>query len=236
MLRWIWSQLIGIWHLLSGVGRVPLSQSELEDELLDTRRIVFAIQPVVTFVLIALTIVCWPQFAKGLLWAFACLAVGFVLGFLFGIPKVVQRESARTTGDGYHQRVNTNLEEISDWVTKIIVGLSIYQLDKVPERIDVLAVLFASSVHCDEKMRGVFGAAIVFFFVCGFLLGYLVTRLYFQGAFGRADRSVAPDEPKQKRRDRQKTGAPEDGHDDPKEETANVEPNQQGSPGPNTIT
>ncbi len=42
--------------------------------------------------------------------------------------------------------------------------------------------------------RGALGSAIVFFFVCGFLLGYLVTRLYLQGALGRADRAAVPDE------------------------------------------
>jgi hypothetical protein len=198
LLKWTMAQLLGLWKLIAGTTKMPLRQSELEDELLDTRRIVFAIQPVVTFGLLALIVVCGREFAKGLLWAFACLAVGFLLGFLFGIPKT-QRErsqSAKETNDGYRQIVNTNLEEISDWVTKIIVGLGIYQLAKVPGWVSGVGTLFALSVGSDEKNHGVFGGAIVFFVVCGFLLGYLVTRLYLQGALGRADRSAVPDERK----------------------------------------
>jgi hypothetical protein len=174
--------------------------------------------------LFALIITCGWHFAQGVVWAVACIAVGFFLGFLFGIPKVLQRErsqDSRTPKGNYHQKVNTNLEEISDWVTKIIVGLGIYQLAKVPNWIDGLATRFASSVGKDEETSGVFGAAIVFFLVCGFLLGYLVTRLYFQGAFGRADRAAAPDEgaarkeTEAERRGQQETGQEESTGDDP---------------------
>src|SRR5258708_114242 len=54
----------------------------------------------------------------------AALTSGAVFGFLFGIPRANQEE--KTTGltgefrDRLYQ-VNTNLEQISDWLTKIIV-------------------------------------------------------------------------------------------------------------------
>lgn len=64
------------------------------------------------------------------LWAMAYCAAGFLLGFLFGIPRVLQADAARQPGkdsglpsDEYTQRVNTSLEQISDWLTKIILGL-----------------------------------------------------------------------------------------------------------------
>jgi hypothetical protein len=197
-LVWLRSQLGSLGQFILGTCKTPSNANKLVDELEDARRIISSIRPFIVLGLVALIWTCGSKFASaGVVWAFACIAVGFFFGFLFGIPKVLQRDryqDAKALKGGYHQRVNTNLEEISDWVTKIIVGLGIYQLAKVPTWIDNLATLFASSVGSNEKMRGVFGAAIVCFLVCGFLLGYLVTRLYFQGAFGRADRAAAPDE------------------------------------------
>lgn len=82
--------------------------------------------------------------------AVASTAVGCFLGFLFGIPKSLQRpavgqpqpappapsdskdmaaagssSAARTTGPSFG--TNTSLEEISDWLTKIIIGLGLVQ-------------------------------------------------------------------------------------------------------------
>ncbi|MFZ0799420.1 MAG: hypothetical protein WCA13_11635 [Terriglobales bacterium] len=155
-------------------------------------------QPVILLGLLAVGIDCGKLAARGLILAAACLAAGFLAGFLFAIPKVLQgdRDQPPTPASGsadYRQRVNTNLEEISDWLTKIIVGLGLYELKRVPAWVGGLARAFASSFQQPDQEQGVFSAAIVFFLVCGFLLGYLVTRLYLQGALGRADTAAVPD-------------------------------------------
>jgi hypothetical protein len=49
----------------------------------------------------------------------ALFVAGCILGFLFGIPKVLKESSSSTVGSFSD---NANLEEISDWLTKIIVG------------------------------------------------------------------------------------------------------------------
>ncbi len=67
--------------------------------------------------------------ATAAMWAFACLCAGGFVGFLFGIPRFApqsERESAvaaraATRSGGWQS--NSNLVEISDWLTKIIVGL-----------------------------------------------------------------------------------------------------------------
>src|SRR5882762_1055624 len=65
--------------------------------------------------------------STSLLWALACFVSGAAVGFLFGIPKILQTANSiggsTTTATAYNQQVNTNLVEISDWLTKIIVGL-----------------------------------------------------------------------------------------------------------------
>jgi hypothetical protein len=72
--------------------------------------------------------------------AAAAAAVGALLGFLFGIPRSVQETgpaTAVTTPGAAEERiayergayeVNTNLEQISDWLTKILVGVGLIQL------------------------------------------------------------------------------------------------------------
>jgi hypothetical protein len=191
---WIGGLFRSLWHLL-----VPGAQgsSDVSDHLLDARRIIFVMQPIIVLGLIAVGIDCGKLAARGFILAVACLAAGFLAGFLFGIPRVLQGDrtlpNPASGGTAYRQRVNTNLEEISDWLTKIIVGLGLYELKRIPAWVGELARVFASSFQRPDQEEGVFGAAIVFFLVCGFLLGYLVTRLYLQGALGRADIAAVPD-------------------------------------------
>jgi hypothetical protein len=129
--------------------------------------------------------------------------MGFFLGFLFGIPKVLQGNRATTlkpstTSTPYGQRVNTNLEDISDWLTKIIVGLGIYELRRIPAWMGMLANYFATGHYLTGPLsfplESAFSAAIVFFTICGFLLGYLITRIYLQRALAHADKNAVPDD------------------------------------------
>ena len=143
--------------------------------------------------------------AVALLWAGACLISGCFIGFLFGIPRVVQTETdaagavkpastrsnsgdgaaGRSAGSGgYRQLVNTNLVEISDWLTKIIVGLGLVNLQKVPGLIDSAASVLGSELPGPAYAFST--ALIVAFSVLGFLMGYLYTRLFLAGAFYRA--------------------------------------------------
>jgi hypothetical protein len=192
---WIVGFFRSLWQIIvPGAG----GSSDAPDHLLDTRRIIFVMQPMILLGLVAVVVDCGRLAARGFILAVACLAAGFLAGFLFGIPKVVQGDRAQPPnlalgGAAYRQRVNTNLEEISDWLTKIIVGLGLYELKRIPAWVGVLARVFASSFQRPDQEQGFFGAAIVFFLICGFLLGYLVTRLYLQGALGRADLAAVPD-------------------------------------------
>jgi hypothetical protein len=97
-----------------------------------------------------------------LLWGFGWFAAAFVFGFLFGIPKVLQTASktagsdlketgspnVSSTGSGKSLllKVNTNLEEISDWLTKILVGATLTQLIKVPKLVESAASYMARGI------------------------------------------------------------------------------------------
>jgi hypothetical protein len=128
----------------------------------------------------------WAAVFTSLLWACAWLASGFLFGFLFGIPKVVQRASDASKVDqsSYRLGVNTNLEEISDWLTKILVGATLTQLVKVPGKIAAAAEFMARGLGGAGSTQ--FAASLLLYFsAVGFFAGYVLTRMFFQRAFGR---------------------------------------------------
>jgi|GEM_PF-2386991 hypothetical protein len=140
-----------------------------------------------------------------LLWAAAWFAVAFVFGFLFGIPKALQSSSKPTASgslidphasddtsgkDANQLKVNTNLEEISDWLTKILVGATLTQLIKIPGAIRNAADFMASTTGGTGPVP--FAAAILIYFsAIGFFAGYVLTRMFFSLAFSRFDRGLS---------------------------------------------
>jgi hypothetical protein len=82
---------------------------------------------------------------------------------------------------------STSLEQISDWLTKIIVGLGLTQLNNIPTELDHLARCVATGIRADDSNPGFALGIIVYFSVCGFLFGYLWGRLYMLGLFREAD-------------------------------------------------
>jgi hypothetical protein len=87
--------------------------------------------------------------------------------------------------------VNTNLEQISDWLTKIIVGVTLVEINPALARLGQAASLIAKSLGGEHQLS--FGYAIlVYFSTSGFLGSYLLTRLYLQLAFGRIGQSTVP--------------------------------------------
>lgn len=136
-----------------------------------------------------------------LLWALACFTVGAMIGFLFGIPRVLQQDGVAPIPPApgaapspiealnYSLKVNTNLEQISDWLTKIFVGLGLIQLQRVPEHLNRASTFVAYGLGTGSKFFA--GALIVYFSILGFLGFYLITRLYIAGALSRADQEAS---------------------------------------------
>jgi len=138
----------------------------------------------------------------GLLVAGAAAFVGGTLGFLFGIPRTLQRDgaganesnapgAAASASDqriGY--RANTNLEQISDWLTKILVGVGLTQIRELRSGLVSLAA-FASQGLGGQPYSQVFALALLSYYaVLGFLFGYLWTRLFLAGALRVADQEA----------------------------------------------
>jgi uncharacterized membrane protein (DUF485 family) len=124
-----------------------------------------------------------------LLIALSALVSGLLLGFLFGIPRALQQQSAITTGldSATNYAVNTNLEQISDWLTKILVGVGLIQFGRIGSQFGKLTTALGASIGTNPVGRLVAGTDIIFFVVWGFLLGYLLTRTYLTAAFRAFD-------------------------------------------------
>ncbi|MBW8811883.1 MAG: hypothetical protein JF588_00535 [Caulobacterales bacterium] len=103
----------------------------------------------------------------------ASWGAGSVLGFLFGVPRLRSQTGHQTlTGEQSQFTPNTNLEQISDWLTKIIVGATLVQLDAVLRRLQDTAVFIGESVG-SRGAAPVGGAVMIYFFTAGFMWGYL---------------------------------------------------------------
>ena len=135
-------------------------------------------------------------------WALSCLAAGGIIGFLFGIPRVLQDNNAavamtkngeekgdltKTAQSAYRMQVNTNLEQISDWLTKIIVGVGLIELRRLPGALTSLSLFLSGGIDSSSQTQVLASTIIVYFTMVGFLGTYLMTRIYLAQAFSRAD-------------------------------------------------
>ena len=136
----------------------------------------------------------------------ACGAVvGGLLGFLFGIPRFLQQQaapapvpepatadaSADSSASGGRSnrvdlaahnnfKVNTNLEEISDWLTKIIVGVSLIQARTIYNSYVNLINFVAAAAKDSGLVMPLIGVCTGFVLLAaitgGFLFFYMETR------------------------------------------------------------
>lgn len=157
--------------------------------------IIFYSLSVITLIGLILTSIWFQQYWNlGLMWGLACFLSGLLIGFIFGLPKIIQDNTSNHTNDNskdhYKQIVNKSLEEISDWLTKIIVGLGLVNLKKIPEYIQSLSIWITCHWEANCNVYSNYMAAeIIVFVILGFFFGYLGTRLIVSGMFKEADNS-----------------------------------------------
>jgi hypothetical protein len=134
----------------------------------------------------------WPSHSEGfsiagvgLLLAGGVFFLGGFLGFLFAIPHSPASGGPENTISQY--KPNTNLEQISDWLTKILVGVGLTQLIQLPAALQYFGVSIAPSLGGSPYGSILSIAILIFFSVDGFLVGYLWTRKYYANELQLAD-------------------------------------------------
>jgi hypothetical protein len=115
----------------------------------------------------------------------AATAVGAFVGFLFGIPKTLQ--SDRPGSEETRYVANTNLEQISDWLTKILVGVGLVQISAAPAALGHLARELGPMFGGVDTSPA-FGLSLaIYFTVAGFVVAYLWTRAVLQGVLSKRE-------------------------------------------------
>jgi hypothetical protein len=110
----------------------------------------------------------------------AFFAVGMTTGFIFAIPRASSRY------------VNSNLEVISDWLTKIIVGVGLTEMRSIPSGLRYLARFVAGGDQSSGQDQAFATFVMLYFFFGGFVAAYLETRVFLSGAFHRSDPLRSP--------------------------------------------
>jgi len=132
----------------------------------------------------------WEHLGNGLMLAGAAFFAGGLCGFLFGIPRTVQSGAGNQNNEDVDYRINTNLEQISDWLTKIIVGLTLVNLQNIPDFFGKLANDMKGGMGGSDSDVVFAGGIMVYFLILGFLAGYISTRTQISSLFSRADANL----------------------------------------------
>jgi hypothetical protein len=139
----------------------------------------------------------------GLLWCLSCITVGLLGGFLFAIPRVpasrrltdksnsddTSKSNDKSSREGGGLGINTNLEEISDWLTKILVGIGLVEAKTLKGYLKSVGHYIGQSLGSNGDVIAV--GLVVFSLCIGFLSGFLATRLFISPSLRRADADTA---------------------------------------------
>jgi tetratricopeptide (TPR) repeat protein len=127
----------------------------------------------------------WHFICFSFIFAAACYISGFFLGILFGIPK---RQNIDSKAD---YSLNNNLADISDWLTKIIIGLGLIELKKIPGYLSAAGDYVMNAIDSKQPSLKLFAiCCIVYFVVFGLYYGYCFMRLYLSGQIKEADNDL----------------------------------------------
>jgi hypothetical protein len=130
------------------------------------------------------------------------MVVGGLFGFLFGLPRTtttdgqvaVRTDAATTVSDMAGlptSHPSNNLEQVSDWLTKILIGIGLVQVGAIRDGLINIGSTVGTTV-----LTGVAGAAvvteltIVSFLIVGFLASFLWTRIRYPRIQSLADTGV----------------------------------------------
>lgn len=117
----------------------------------------------------------------GIILGIAAFVSSFFMGTLFGMPK-------RNNQKESDYSLNNSLVEISDWLTKIIVGLGLVNLKQIPGYLVSLGEYVRTSSKYDGQLLNIYSIGIVIYFgFLGLYIGYNYMRLVLSNKYKYAD-------------------------------------------------
>jgi len=181
---------------MSGLGSpVPVATTDTEAPTPISRwlppMLVVPVLGLIGIVVYSFTVAGASVFSVGLLVAGAAFLSGGLLGFLFGIPRTIRAVGTTTSAPGEVAFApNSNLEDISDWLTKILVGLGLVQLGVLVDKVGELAEFLGPALGGGQSAEPFAIAVLILFTVSGFLIFYVTTRLYVGQEFALAEKKT----------------------------------------------
>lgn len=117
----------------------------------------------------------------GITLGIAAFISSFFVGSLFGMPK-------RNNKKGTYNSFNNSLVEISDWLSKIIVGLVLINLKEIPFYIFALVEYIRVASNYAGQLLNVYTIGIIIYFgFLGLFIGYNYMRLVLSNKYKYAD-------------------------------------------------
>jgi hypothetical protein len=107
----------------------------------------------------------------------ASFSVGALIGFIFGIPRTLQEDIKSGV------KSNSNLEQLSDWLTKIIVGIGLVESKQVYELVKNLAMDLSQGFPNKSLGFGIVFSTLIFYFFGGFFISYIWSRIFLERIF-----------------------------------------------------
>jgi hypothetical protein len=140
-------------------------------------------------------------------WSLAYFVLGALIGMIFGVPNASSESkvpnvltgvtnssdtnvgttkinsSTTVSQDAKKVLSSTNLTQISDWLTKVVIGAGLVELRELPSFILKVARKMATGVALNstlvEQVVSMCAAIIIFNSAFGFISGYLLMRIIF---------------------------------------------------------
>lgn len=126
--------------------------------------------------------------ALGVMLASAAALGGGLVGFVFAVP--------RLGDDGSNTLVfsaNTNLVQVSDWLTKILIGVTLVQFRQILTEIQHF-VAFVQPAFGSGPAAGPFTVALLLYFsIGGFIVAYMATEIFAPGLLAGAAEQARKD-------------------------------------------
>ncbi|TDG14437.1 hypothetical protein [Paracraurococcus ruber] len=132
----------------------------------------------------------------------AAFFTGTICGILFGLPRsqfVVARDavvSDKTTPNPAinttRYRANTNFEDVSDWLSKIVVGLGIAQFPKLIEFFVSVGDSVGPELSVGKGASAIVSSSLIYGLVCGFLYYYVWARSTLQKLLEQGETGGVP--------------------------------------------
>jgi hypothetical protein len=151
-------------------------------------------------------------FSAALLFSLAALGAGGFFGFLFGLPHAGAGASQHQSGSplapaaagagaagatapgaspGSDVTASTNLQQVADWLTKLILGAGLTQLGHLPHASSELFHSMSGAIGSTASSVSIAGGITIYFTAVGFVTGWLATYFFLTPAMNRVERNIS---------------------------------------------